>query len=132
MDVFLPSQAEAEAFTTGQSVIEIAEKLAACGLKFVIVKRGRQGAYVYNRSSDTGLHVPAIPARVVDVTGAGDAFCGGFVAVYVDSGDVAEAAWRGAATASMAIEGYGALHLLHRERAETERRIERFKGEQIA
>jgi sugar/nucleoside kinase (ribokinase family) len=51
--------------------------------------------------------VGAVEASVVDPTGAGDAFCAGYLAEWVGSGDVALAARAGAAAASRAVSVIG-------------------------
>jgi len=50
--------------------------------------------------------------KVVDVTGAGDAFCGGFMADFVQHGDPVRAAITGTVSASLCVQDYGALHML--------------------
>jgi len=54
--------------------------------------------------------------EVVDVTGAGNAYCGGFLVGYVETGDVRMAAMYGAVSASFAVEQFG----IPRITAETE------------
>jgi ribokinase len=56
--------------------------------------------------------VPAYPAKVRDVTGAGDAYCGGFLAGLVQTHAPLEAALRGTVSASLVIEGVGAMYAL--------------------
>jgi ribokinase len=56
--------------------------------------------------------VPAYPAKVRDVTGAGDAYCGGFLTGLAETEDPVEAALRGAVSASLVVEGVGALYAL--------------------
>ena len=60
------------------------ELAARCGE--AVVKRGADGA-VWSDGTDE-LSVPAAPARVVDGTGAGDAFAAGFLAARGDGADV--------------------------------------------
>jgi ribokinase len=48
----------------------------------------------------------------VDVTGAGDAYCGGFMIGLAQTGDPLEAALRGSVSASLVIEGLSALYAL--------------------
>jgi ribokinase len=49
---------------------------------------------------------------VRDVTGAGDAYCGGFMVGLSETGDPVEAALRGAISASITVEGIGATYAL--------------------
>jgi sugar/nucleoside kinase (ribokinase family) len=52
-----------------------------------VIKRGSRGQYLYNGSSRTRWIIPAYPVQMYDPTGAGDAFCGGFLAGYRSSYD---------------------------------------------
>jgi ribokinase len=47
----------------------------------------------------------------VDTTGAGDAYCGGFLAMYLQTGDLLKAGIAGAVSASFAIEDFGLSHM---------------------
>jgi len=57
-------------------------------------------------------HVPAAFANVVDVTGAGDAFCGGFLAGFLATDDPVAAAAHGVVSASFVVETRGAVAAL--------------------
>lgn len=73
----------------------------------VALTRSAHGALV----ADGGpvAEVPAVPVdRVVDTTGAGDAFAAGFLAGIAEGADVAEAARAGAALAAQVIGHFGA------------------------
>jgi ribokinase len=114
LDAFLPSQAEARSFFEPRppTLWEMAEGLAAMGCRFVVLKSGGEGQFAYDAGAGRRWHIPAYPARVQDVTGAGDAFCGGFLVGLVETGDLVEACLRGSVSASLAIEGVGALYAL--------------------
>ena len=114
LDAFMPSMMEAEAFFRPQRlrVWEMAEAFAAMGCGLVVIKRGANGQAVLDGSSGLRWSVPAYPARVADVTGAGDAYCGGFLVGLDQTGDPLEAALRGSVSASLVIEGTGALYAL--------------------
>jgi sugar/nucleoside kinase (ribokinase family) len=125
-DVFMPSDQEvrgllgAEAFA--DDVVACARWFAARGPRVVVVKLGSAGAFIYE--DGRAQHVPALPgARVIDVTGAGDAFCGAFAAVFAQSGNPHSAALHGTVAASFAIEDYGVTALLNADRAEAHRRL---------
>jgi len=114
LDAFLPSIMEAEAFFRPQRlrVWEMAEAFLAMGCGTVVIKRGANGQAVMDGTSGQRWNVPAYPARVNDVTGAGDAFCGGFLVGLDQTGDPFEAALRGGVSASLVVEGTGALYAL--------------------
>lgn len=114
LDAFLPSEMEARAFfrETLSDLWQAAEAFGAMGAKLVVLKLGARGQYVYEAASGRRWHVPAYPAKVRDVTGAGDAYCGGYLVGLAETDDPVEAAVRGAVSASLVVEGTGALYSL--------------------
>jgi sugar/nucleoside kinase (ribokinase family) len=67
----------------------------------VALKRGAAGALV--RGGEEEVVLPAPRTMVVDPTGAGDAFCAGFLACWAGGADLRECADAGIATAARAI-----------------------------
>lgn len=77
------------------------------GCKVVVLKMGEQGAYV--GTADGRVRIPAYVVAPVDATGAGDTFCGSFLARIL-AGDAVEAAVRYASVAAaLKCTGYGAV-----------------------
>ena len=62
-------------------------------------------------------------SAIVDVTGAGDAFCGGYVAGISLGMDSTQCTRMGLVSASLVIEGYGAMHALKRSPEQRNRRL---------
>jgi sugar/nucleoside kinase (ribokinase family) len=114
VDVLLISARQAAQLfrPTGPGLTEMAEELGSCGPQIVVIKCGGQGQIVYLSSSGEHWQLPPYPARLVDVTGAGHAFCGGFSAGWLATQDPVEAALWGGVSASFAIEGTGPLYPL--------------------
>lgn len=114
VDAFLPNEAEArEWFRPDEPGLwEMAEAFGAMGCPVVAIKRGARGQCVWDASARARWSLPAYPTRPSNVTGAGDAYCGGFLVGMEQTGDVLEAALRGSVSASLAIEGSGALYSL--------------------
>ena len=114
IDVFLPSEMEARSFLPHhrRSAIELAEHFASMGPKIVVIKLGPSGQIVFDGHLNECWIIPAYPGRVRDVTGAGDAYCGGFLVGLVRTGSPVEAALHGSVSASLTIEGTGALFAL--------------------
>lgn len=79
----------------------ICEDLAATyGTDVVVLTQGEDGAIAID--DDERIHdQPAFPAETTDPIGTGDAFVGGFLASYLENGDVADALEYGAATAAL-------------------------------
>jgi ribokinase len=114
LDAFLPSEAEAKAFfrPAEMKAPEMAENFGAMGCRFIVIKRGASGQLVWDHAARQRYLIPAYPSRVRDVTGAGDAFCGGFLVGLGQTGDVVEATLRGSVSASLVVEGTGAVFAL--------------------
>ena len=123
LDVFLPSEMEVRSLLGGIDLWEAAVEFARHGPRVVVIKVGDQGALVYERDRDRRTRVPPYPTRVIDTTGAGDSFCGGFVVGLAETGDAVRAAMYGTVSASFAIEGYGALYALHASHAQAQARL---------
>lgn len=89
---------------------EMIDDLMDYGLEMIIIKRGEEGQYIYDGFSKKRWSIPAYPAKQIDTTGCGDAFCGGFIAGYRKTYDPVEAALYGNISASFSIEGTGPLY----------------------
>jgi 2-dehydro-3-deoxygluconokinase len=77
------------------------------GSKVVLLKMGAEGAYL--GTAETRMRIPAHRVVPVDATGAGDTFCGSFLARIL-AGDEPEAAARYACVAAaLKCLGYGAV-----------------------
>jgi len=112
-DVFMPSREELAEIAGYDDPERAAAELTGAGVRCVVVKLGGDGALV-TRPASPATSVPAAPVEVVDPTGAGDSFCGGFAAGLALGEDPVEAARRGCATAAAAIGAVGSLRLLAR------------------
>ena len=123
IDIFMPSRTEARLLHGRDDPEAAARAFLRAGAGIVAIKLGPDGSVVCG--ADGVVHqVPAVPAVVIDTTGAGDAYCGGFVAAYRVRPDVLAAACHGAVSASFAVERRGAVALVDVEPDEAQRRLE--------
>ena len=116
MDLMKISDEECSLMTGHDDPADAAAALLAQGPKVVAVTLGGSGALV--ACADGMREVPGFPADVVDTTGAGDSFWGGFLAAFVESGlapsevgvdDAAGFARMGNAVASLCVRGRGGI-----------------------
>ncbi len=107
---------------------ETASRLAAMGCATVVLQDGLSGWYVCDSKLGRRTYVPAYPARVVSAMGIADSFSGGFLVGLVRTRDPVEAALFGSASASVALEGHGALHPLDAMPGLVEARLESLRG----
>jgi len=77
-------------------------------VELVVSTQGKKGSLLYTREGV--VRVPSVPGcKVVDTTGAGDAFRAGFYAGLYRSRDLVDCATYGSAAASFVIEARGSL-----------------------
>jgi sugar/nucleoside kinase (ribokinase family) len=113
VDVVLINEGEAKMFTGTQSAIQAAPKIVEYGPRAVVIKRGEYGFVMYTKEEGYFI-LPAYPVReVVDPTGAGDTFAGGFFG-YLSSlervptiKDMRKACIKGSMLASFTIQDFG-------------------------
>ncbi|MGI8434854.1 MAG: carbohydrate kinase family protein, partial [Nocardioidaceae bacterium] len=108
VDVFLPSLQEVADVWGHQDTCRLHDSLETLGVETrLVVKRGAEGADVL--MDRTVIRVPSVTDHLVDPTGAGDAFCGGFLAGLPETGDPVEAAVLGTVSASFVCQTRGAF-----------------------
>ncbi len=108
---FLPSVEHLQRVFDSRSSdpLEYQDQIMSLGCPWVSVKQGRAGSTLFDCSNNRHWHIPAIQnVEVQDTTGAGDAYCGGFVAALATCKTPLEAACYGTVAASFAVECVGA------------------------
>jgi ribokinase len=126
---FLPSEAEIVRIW-GPPNIGIWLRETASRLKcHMVAKLGERGSLVCDAESGVLVHTPAHPVKVIDTTGAGDGYCGGFVAGLAAGRPLAECAAMGAVSASYVVEACGALETERPSLAARQARLQRVLAE---
>jgi sugar/nucleoside kinase (ribokinase family) len=130
VDVLLVNDSEARQLSGEYSLVKAAQKIAAMGPKYVIIKKGEHGALLFHKSEV--FFAPALPLEdVFDPTGAGDTFAGGFIGHLARTKDLSFANMKtaiiiGSAMASFCVEKFGPQRLQELTSDEIEDRIEEF------
>jgi cytidine kinase len=110
-----------------------AKKLISWGSKFAIIKKGENGAILFNKE---GLIFPAAAFfldEIVDPTGAGDSFAGGFIGHIarkgiMDFATMKEAVIYGNVMGSFAVEDFGIKRLMSITKDDVENRYEKYRN----
>ncbi len=112
LTAFMPSEEELRQLFWGEThdLWEMAEELGKFGCQFIVIKRGKKGQLLYDANTKKRWKLPAYASRVADPTGAGDAFCGGFLAGLAQNDAPLRAAARGNISASLSMEGSGPFY----------------------
>ena len=107
-NILLINEEEVFMLTKKSTLDDAASLLLTMGPRAIIVKCGSQGSFLFSRNN-CNLHVPVFPiSSVVDPTGAGDSYAGGFVGFLAQHGleDLQEAMVVGSAAASLCVENF--------------------------
>lgn len=105
-DIFSANAQEAASIVGQASPQEMAQRLITAGARLVTLRLGENGALVCAASGESWL-IPAWETAVVDPVGAGNAFCGGFLASWVQTADLYHAGLCGSVAASYLVEQVG-------------------------
>jgi sugar/nucleoside kinase (ribokinase family) len=106
-DILLINESEAEMLTDCSNLDDAATTLIGLGPPTVVIKRGSKGATLYNNMGEK-ITIGVYPIdKVIDPTGAGDTFGGGFVSALAQGETYKEALVLGSALASICVEGVG-------------------------
>jgi sugar/nucleoside kinase (ribokinase family) len=107
VEIFSPGAAELRALLGDTPPQAALADLSERGPEIVALRRGAAGSLVYQRGRRGLLRVPAAPAQVVDVTGAGNAYAGGMLVGWCESRSLETAATCAAVSAAVTIEQIG-------------------------
>ncbi len=122
LDAVLPSEKELRVMAPGRTNAQGLADLRRAGASVAVVKLAAAGALLDDGTRPGPVTVPAIAVQAVDPTGAGDAFCGGFLAGLVATANPLCAAVCATVSASFAVESFGPFGLFAAERDEVTRR----------
>jgi ribokinase len=125
VEAFLPSRSELADLVGYDDPIRALGDLGRLPTPIIVIKMGADGVLVWNRRRGELDAVPAAEGDVVDVTGAGDGFCGGFAAGLSLRDTPVRAAQRGVVSAAYAVASFGSLGLASIVPAEAEARLKR-------
>jgi len=130
VDVIFMDEGEARLYAGEPNLLRAARRIHGAGPRIVVIKRGEHGVLVSNEGSL--FSTPAFSLdRVVDPTGAGDAFAGGFMGMLAATRDLSESGIRratalGSVMGSFTVEDFSADRLASLTRDEVNQRFEAF------
>ncbi|MFH1904300.1 MAG: PfkB family carbohydrate kinase [bacterium] len=133
VDVVLLNDSEARQLVKESNLVKAADKILKLGARYVVIKKGEHGVMFF--SKNTCFALPAYPVKnVLDPTGAGDSFGGGFLGYIskVDPDEYLDTAIRnalvyGTIIASFTVEDFSLNRLITLKEHEIKKRIEEFR-----
>jgi 2-dehydro-3-deoxygluconokinase len=93
-----------------------------------VLKQAGRGGILYDAHEDRFHRLIGRATKVVDPTGAGDAFAAGFISAHLEGLPVEACLDRGVVSASFAIEALGAASLLEATRTDADTRVRQWSA----
>ena len=132
VDILFMDNKEIASFTGESNVIKAAKKITQMGPSTVVIKKGEHGVLMFNQGDI--FTAPALPIEnVIDPTGAGDSFAGGFMGYLSKTNDISNenlkrAIIAGSVMGSLAIEGFSIEKFTNLKKQEIETRFKKIIG----
>jgi sugar/nucleoside kinase (ribokinase family) len=135
INLLVINDGEAKEFAQTNNLILAGERLLAKGPRYVIIKRGEHGSYLFGNQPGEFFTCSAYPLRsVFDPTGAGDSFLGGMVGWLMSQNktnpsfaDLRTAVAYGSVTASFTCEAFSTHKLQSIQLADVQKRLDELK-----
>ena len=133
IDCLIINEDEARMLADQHNLIKAAQKILDMGPGVVIVKKGESGSIMCNADGDIFI-LPAFPAaEVIDPTGAGDSFAGGFMGYLAQTGrtdfeTLKTAVAYGTVVASFTIADFSLDGLTSTDRANIDMRLQELRN----
>ena len=130
VDVLFTDEGEIRELSGEVNLVRAAKRVKQMGPSIVIVKRGEHGVLLFKGGE--AFAAPAFPlGNVVDPTGAGDAFAGGFMGYLASTGDLSPSGFRratvlGSVMGSFAVESFSVDRLYAVSNEDIEARFRSF------
>ena len=119
--ILLINESEATLLTGQNTIASCARALQDEGPQIVVIKKGSRGAVLF--SEKVQITIDAYPIKqVLDPTGAGDTFGGGFISCLANGGTMDEALINASVLASFCVEGFGTDAIIEADKKEIIRR----------
>ena len=138
LDILLINDTETRMLAGNNNLVQASRGVLDMGPRMLVVKHGEYGATAFYGKSQNGFgartfRAPALPLEeVVDPTGAGDSFAGGFFGYLASQNELTPGAFRramfyGSVMGSFAVERFGTERLQQLSREAIDERFEMFR-----
>ena len=131
VNIYVANDQEARALSGENNLIKAAKCLYSYGPKMILIKKGEHGVIFY--SDKFIFSIPAYPTdKVIDPTGAGDTFAGGFMGYLtrtkkINAGTLKKAIAYGTVAASFNVEDFGLNRTALLELSDLKKRLAGFR-----
>ena len=107
VDVITPDWHSASGLAGSDDLDRVLKFWSNLGPALVAIRHGQFGSYTWDQQHGQYWHIPVLPVKVVDPTGAGNAYGGGLCVGWHETGDARMAGCYGAVSASFLVRQFG-------------------------
>jgi len=131
VDIVFMNEQEAKQFSNENNLLKAVKRILSFGPSILVIKRGEYGSLLFRKNSL--FFAPAYPLeKVIDPTGAGDSFAGGFMGFLAKSNSLGDSVLRkamvvGTVMASFCVEQFSLNRLLKLKYREIKKRFKELK-----
>ena len=126
-NILLLNESEAYMLTDCDTLSDSASSILDMGLDYVVIKKGSSGLELF--SPKNHISIEAYPVKeVVDPTGAGDTFGGGFISALASGKSKTDSLIYGSSLGSICVEGFGPEAILNASEEDINHRINYLKS----
>jgi len=131
VDIFFLNLSEAKELTRENNIVKMAKKIKQLGPKVVVIKKGQHGSLLFSENDIFSLPGFLLES-VVDPTGAGDTFAGGFIGYLakcrkLNPVSLRRAAVYGSLMATFAVEDFSLKSLSSVTKVDIKKRLSQYK-----
>ncbi len=124
VDLVTPDWPSASGMARSHDPKQVMQYWATLGARAVAVRHSQYGSYTWDRDHNQMWHIPILPVQVVDPTGAGNSYGGGWCVGWAETRDARSAGCYGAVSASFLVECVGVPRVTPDLRQEAQARLE--------
>ncbi len=124
VDIATPDFPAASRLADSDDPVQVVKYWAKLGARGVTIRNSHHGSYAWDRDHDQIWHIPIIPIQVVDPTGAGNSYGGGWCVGWTEHRDARIGGCYGAVSASFLVERVGLPLITEELRALAKERLE--------
>jgi sugar/nucleoside kinase (ribokinase family) len=124
VDIVTPDWPSASGIAGSEDPLEVMKVWSKLGPSLIAVRRGKYGSYTWDRNHDQFWHIPPVPVKVVDPTGAGNCYGGGLAVGWHKTGDARTSGCYADISAYFMVRQYSLPEMTPEVQAEAQRLLE--------
>lgn len=124
-DIVTPDWPSASKIANSDDPLEVMKYWSSLGPSLIAVRHGKHGSYTWDTKQDQFWHIPPVPVKAVDPTGAGNSYGGGLAVGWHQTNDARHSGCYGSVSAYALVRQYSLPKMTPELRAEAQVLLQR-------